>query len=80
MRNIIFEVTDNEYKVLLNQCADPEEWVENAVNALIERAKDLLVENEITRILEDSEESVLINDRSEIIARYQGPLKGDPTL
>ena len=64
MRNIVFEITDNEQKVLAHYCMDPQDWIENAVGHLIEQAKDKLFESE--------------HDRDSVISSYNGPLKGNP--
>lgn len=78
MRNIVFEITDNEQKVLEHYCVDPQDWIENAVNHLIEQAKDQIFENELNRILADPDIATMVNDRDQIVQLYSGPLKGNP--
>jgi hypothetical protein len=78
MRNITFEITDNENKVLLHNCPDPQNWIENAVEHLINRAKDQLVDKEIERQLDDPNVTTIINDRDTLVRNYNGPLKGNP--
>jgi hypothetical protein len=78
MRNIVFEITDNEQKVLAHYCMDPQEWIENAVNHLIAQAKEEIFENELNRILADPDIGTMFNDRDTIVQMYNGPLKGNP--
>jgi|TARA_B110000305_G_scaffold108420_1_gene122009 hypothetical protein len=78
MRNIVFEITDNEQKVLAHYCMDPQDWIENAVGHLIEQAKDKIFESELDRILEDPDIATMVNDRDSVIGLYNGPLKGNP--
>jgi len=78
MRNIVFEITDNEEKVLRHYCMDPQDWIENAVGHLVELAKDKLYEQELNRILEDPAETQLTTSRDDIVANYRGPLQGNP--
>lgn len=78
MRNIVFEITDNEQKVLDHYCMDPQDWIENAVNHLVEQAKDQLFQAELNRILDDPDISTMVNDRDTVVANYLGPLKGNP--
>ena len=78
MKTITFEITDLEQKVLANQCADPQDWIENAVLHLCELAKDQLVQTEIDRMIADPNISEMSTDRNEIVSRYNGPLKGNP--
>lgn len=76
MKTITFEITDLEYKVLANQCYDPQDWIENAVQHLAEQAKDQMVSAEIERMLADPNINEMTTDREEIVRRYNGPLKG----
>tara|TARA_B110000503_G_scaffold40341_1_gene66267 strand:- start:9197 stop:9439 length:243 start_codon:yes stop_codon:yes gene_type:complete len=78
MRSITFEITDNENKALLHNCANPQDWIENAVGHLINRAKDTLVEKEIERQLNDPSVSTITNDRDTLVRNYNGPLLGNP--
>jgi hypothetical protein len=78
MRNIVFEITDNEQKTLAHYCRDPQDWIENAVNHLIELAKDEMVQAEKQRILDDPDISTMTTSRDELIRQYAGPLKGNP--
>jgi len=78
MRNIVFEITDNEQKTLEHYCMDPQEWIENAVDHLIQNAKDEIFEKELNRILEDPDTVELMNDKDYIVAAYNGPLLGNP--
>jgi len=78
MRNIVFEITDNEQKTLLHFCRDPQDWIENAVNHLIYQARDRLYEAELTRILDDPDVATLTTSKDQIVQQYNGPLKGNP--
>ena len=78
MRNITFEITDMEYKVLTNQALDPEGWVENAVSHVVELAKDEMVNLEMTRMFEDPNTTQMTTNRDEIVANYSGSLLGNP--
>lgn len=78
MRNIVFEITDNEQKVLAHYCMDPQDWIENAVNHLIQGAKDEIFELELDRILADPDIGTMYNDKDTIVQMYSGPLKGNP--
>jgi len=78
MRNIVFEITDNEQKVLDHYCMDPQDWIENAVTHLVENAKEKIYELEVERIMSDPDVSTLVTDRNEIVNMYSGPLKGNP--
>jgi len=78
MRNIVFEITDNEQKVLERYCMDPQDWIENAVNHLVEGAKTQIYDSEVERILADPDVATLVTDRNEIVNMYSGPLKGNP--
>lgn len=78
MRNIVFEITDNEQKVLDHYCMDPQDWIENAVTHLVENAKEKIYELEVERIMADPDISTLVTDRNEIVNMYSGPLKGNP--
>ena len=78
MRNIVFEITDNEQKVLDHYCMDPQDWIENAVTHLIEGAKEKIYNLEVERILADPDVSTLVTDRNEIVNMYSGPLRGNP--
>lgn len=78
MRNIVFEITDNEQKVLAHYCMDPQDWIENAVNHLISLAKEQIFENELNRILADPDIATMVTDRDQIVQMYNGPLKGNP--
>ena len=76
MKEITFEITDVENKVLLNQVADPQDWIENAVNHLVELAKDKMVTEELDRMIADPSVTAIPTDREEIVRQYRGPLKG----
>lgn len=78
MRNIVFEITDNEQKVLEHFCMDPQDWIENAVNHLVQLAKEEIFELELQRIMEDPDIGVMVNDKDTIVQMYSGPLKGNP--
>lgn len=78
MRNITFEITDNENKVLLANVNDPQDWIENAVGHLINLAKDEMVEYELQRQLADPDVSEITTDRDILVSQYTGPLKGNP--
>jgi hypothetical protein len=78
MRNIVFDITDNEQKVLNRYCMDPQDWIENAVNHLVEQAKQEIYDVEVERILADPDVGTLVTDRNEIVAMYSGPLRGNP--
>lgn len=78
MRNIVFEITDNEQKVLDRYCMEPQEWIENAVHHLVQGAKDRLFEDELNRILDDPDQVTMVNDKNAVIQAYRGPLKGNP--
>mgnify|MGYP006874404869 FL=1 len=78
MRNIVFDITDNEQKVLTRYCMDPQDWIENAVTHLVEQAKQKIYDQEVERILADPDIGTLVTDRNEIVAMYSGPLKGNP--
>ena len=78
MRNIVFEITDNEQKVLAHYCMDPQDWIENAVNHLISLAKEQIFENEVNRILADPDIATMVTDKDQIVQMYNGPLKGNP--
>lgn len=78
MRNIVFEITDNEQKVLDHYCMDPQEWIENAVNHLVSNAKEELYQAELQRILDDPDVHEMPNDRDTVVAMYRGPLQGNP--
>jgi len=78
MRNIVFEITDNEQKVLDHFCYDPQEWIENAVRHLVELAKDEIYQLESQRIFEDPDVAEFVTDRDTIVANYSGTLKGNP--
>ena len=78
MRNIVFEITDNEQKVLEHFCIDPQDWIENAVNHLVQLAKEEIFELELQRIMEDPDIGVMVNDKDTIVQMYSGPLKGNP--
>lgn len=78
MRNIIFEITDNEQKVLDHYCMDPQEWIENAVSHLIQQAKDEIFEIELNRMLDDPDTDTMMNDRDYVVSAYNGPLLGNP--
>lgn len=80
MRNIVFEITDNEEKVLRHYCMDPQDWIENAVGHLVELAKDKLYEQELERILDDPAETQLTTSRDDIVSNYRGPLMGNPNI
>lgn len=78
MRNIVFEITDNEQKVLDHYCMDPQDWIENAVTHLVEGAKEKIYNIEVERIMSDPDIATLVTDRNEIVNLYSGPLKGNP--
>lgn len=78
MRNVTFEITDVQYKVLANQAMDPQDWVENAVGHLVELAKDQMVNAEVERMLADPGTSLMTTDRDEIVQNYNGSLIGNP--
>ena len=78
MRNIVFDITDNEQKVLAHYCFDPQDWIENAVNHLIETAKQNIYDAELERIIADPDVQTMVTDRNEIVKMYNGPLKGNP--
>lgn len=78
MRNVTFEITDVQYKVLANQAMDPQDWVENAVGHLVELAKDQMVTAEVDRMLADPGTSLMTTDRDEIVQNYNGSLIGNP--
>jgi hypothetical protein len=78
MRNIVFEITDNEQKVLDRYCMDSQEWIEKAVHHLVEGAKTQIYDSEVERILADPDVATLVTDRNEIVNMYSGPLKGNP--
>lgn len=78
MRNIVFEITDNEQKVLAHYCMDPQDWIENAVTHLVSLAKEQIFENELNRILADPDIATMITDKDQIVQMYNGPLKGNP--
>lgn len=78
MRNVTFEITDVQYKVLANQAMDPQDWVENAVGHLVELAKDQMVTAEVERMLADPGTSLMTTDRDEIVQNYNGSLIGNP--
>ena len=78
MRNIVFEITDNEQKVLDHYCMDPQDWIENAVTHLVEGAKEKIYNIEVERIMADPDIATLVTDRNEIVNMYNGPLKGNP--
>jgi len=78
MRNITFEITDMEYKVLANQALDPEGWVENAVGHVVELAKDEMVNLEMARMFEDPNTTQMTTNRDDIVANYGGSLLGNP--
>ena len=78
MRNIVFEITDNEQKVIAHYCHEPQEWVENAVRHLVELAKDEIYEIESQRIFDDPDVAVMSTDRDAIVSGYGGKLLGNP--
>lgn len=78
MRNVTFEITDVQYKVLANQALDPQDWVENAVGHLCELAKDQMVEAELNRMMADPNVHTMTTDRNEIVQNYNGALIGNP--
>jgi hypothetical protein len=78
MRNVTFEITDVQYKVLANQAMDPQDWVENAVGHLVELAKDQMVTAEVERMLADPGTTLMTTDRDEIVQNYNGSLIGNP--
>jgi len=78
MRNVTFEITDVQYKVLANQALDPQDWVENAVGHLCELAKDQMVEAELNRMMADPNVHTMTTDRNEIVQNYNGALISNP--
>lgn len=78
MRNIVFDITDNEQKVLEHYCVDPQEWIENAVDHLVQNAKEKIFNLELERIMQDPDVKEMVTDRDQIVNMYSGPLKGNP--